>query len=159
MDNACPHCGSTDTTALKMVVANGTTRGITRGTTTGWIDGVGNQPGHTATFATIQSTTTVTTAAKEASPPRKRFNGLALILIGIAIGGFGTWIGHVLAVDNIGSPALNIGIAAVSGAVLLLLGAVLAVRDTSYNRDEYSGAFALWSRSWRCGRCGTVFEA
>lgn len=154
----CPQCGSADATTLKMVVANGTSHSTSRGTATGWVDGVGNQPGHTETFSTAQRMTTMTAAAKEASPPSKRWNGIALIIIGIAVGGFGGWIGHVLAADNIGTPPLNIGIAAVAGAVLVLLGTVLATRDATYNRYEFPGALASWARSWRCNRCGTVFE-
>lgn len=154
----CPDCGSADTTSLKMIVANGTTRGISHGTTTGWIDGSGNQPGHSATFATTQRTTTLTAAAREASPPRKRRNGIALILIGVVIGGFGGWIGYVLAAGSIGSASLNIGIAAVIGTVLVLRGVVLSVGDASYNRNEYPSALARWSRSWQCQRCGAVFE-
>ncbi|MCU1585464.1 MAG: hypothetical protein JWM49_2020 [Microbacteriaceae bacterium] len=156
---ACPHCGSTDTTTLRMIVANGTSHGTTRGTSTGWVDGSGGQPGHTATFTTTQRTTTLTAAAREASPPRKRRNGITLILIGIAIGGFGGWVGYALAADRIGFAVVNVGAPAIIGAVLVLWGTVLALlSEAPYNRDEYPNALARWSRSWQCQRCGAVFE-
>jgi hypothetical protein len=142
-----------------MIVANGTTRGTTRGTTTGWVDGNGGQPGHTATFTTTQRTTTLTAAAREASPPRKRRNGVALIIIGIAIGGFGGWIGYALAADRIGSAVMDVGAPAIIGAVLVLWGTMLALlSEATYNRDEYPNALARWSRSWQCQRCGAEFE-
>lgn len=155
---ACPHCGSTDTTALKMIVANGTTRGTTQGTAAGWVQGSGNQSGHTATFSTYLRTTTLTEAARAAAAPRKRWNGLMLAVLGIAVGGFGGWGGYQFSANNIGPVALDLGIPLIVGAVLIVWGLVLAVGDAAYNSEVFPEASARWSRSWQCQRCGTVFQ-
>lgn len=155
---SCPQCGSTDTTSLKMIVANGTTRGISHGTTTGWVDGSGNQPGHSATFSTTQRTTTLTAAARAAKAPSKRWNGVILIVMGVAVGGFGGWVGNALAGGGIGSVVLDVGIALAAAAVLIVCGLALAVNDAAYNRDVFPVAVARWSISWQCQKCGTVFQ-
>jgi hypothetical protein len=152
---ACPNCASEQVKTLRIINAQGTSIGT--GSTTGWVQGSGNQPGHMATFST--RTKIVTEAARSAAAPRKRFNGAALIVIGVVIAGAGSFIGYSLGKSGYGSSILDIAVAVIVGLIVILGGVVLALRDSTYNRNVYPGAYTRWDRSWQCQRCGTVFVA
>lgn len=150
----CPTCGAEDVKTLKMIHDQGTSTGSA--TTTGWVQGTGNQSGLFGTFST--ATKNYTEAAREAAAPRKRFNGVVLIVIGVVLAGVLSSIGYALGTDGaFGTPTLNIAIAVVVGLVIMIIGVSLAMRDSAYNRDVYPDAHARWTRSWQCQRCGTVF--
>jgi hypothetical protein len=150
---ACPVCQSEDVKTLRLIHEHGTSTGT--GTTTGWVAGSGNQPGHIATFAT--RTKTLTDAARKAAPPKKRFNGVVLIVIGVLVAAIACGLGGTLALGSAGSYTSGVYIVVGIGILALLGGIILAVFDSAYNRTV-PAAFAEWDRSWQCQRCGRVFH-
>ena len=151
--HSCPACGTEDVKTLKLIRAHGTSIGSA--TTTGWVGGTGTQPGSVATFNT--SSKNYTEAARAAAPPRKRHNGVVLVITGIVIGASLGWIGYNLGKSLIGSLQLNVAIAALVGVILVVIGALVGMRDSAYNHDDYPKESARWNRSWQCQRCGQVF--
>ena len=148
----CPKCGSGDAKSLRAVREQGTTTGS--GTTTGWVSGSGDQPGHSATFSTTM--TSHTAAAGAAAPPRKHYNGIALMVAGpffgliVAIAGMPLLAGAQLS-------ALAFAAAVLVAFAIMHIGGRIYSNDAAYNRDEYPEDYERWSRSWSCQRCGEVF--
>jgi hypothetical protein len=99
----------------------------------------------------------VTDAARAAAAPRKRHNGVVLIVIGVVVSGAGSYIGYALGKNGYGSPTLDIAVAVIIGLIMMISGIALAMRDSTYNRDAYPTAYARWDRSWQCQRCGNTF--
>lgn len=151
---ACPSCGASDAKSLKVVHDQGTTTGSAA--TTGWAQGTGGQPGYAATFSTTMKSST--DAARKAAAPRKRFNGVALIAIGVILAGALGVIGYSLGVNGVvGSPTFNIAVAVVIGLITMIGGVALAIHDSAYNHGIYPDVYEQWTHSWQCQRCGTVF--
>jgi hypothetical protein len=150
---ACPACGSEDIKSLRIIHEHGTSTG--RGISTGWVQGAGSQPGHLAQFNT--TTRTVTEAARKAAPPRKRWNGIVLIVIGAVVAIIAAWLGSSLTADTDGTFTSGVIIVVAIGVLLVIGGFILTVFDAGYNRSVYPDAIARWDRSWQCQRCGKVF--
>ncbi len=145
---ACPTCGSQDAKTLKIINAQGTSKGSAR--TTGYL-----QNGGVASFST--STSSSTSAARAAAAPRKKYNGIALIVIGLVVGVVLAWIGGQVGLSVFGSVRSSMLMALIIGVVIVIIGVVVALRDTGYNREVFPDALARWERSWQCQRCGSVF--
>jgi len=155
---ACPRCGSADARTLRVIHEGGTS--TSRGTATGWQQGYGSQPGHLTTYST--SSTSQTAAAKAAAPPRKRYNGVALIGLGILIPLLALGFYYLVSTSSPASssaylPAPIVGV--IAGVVMLVAGIVLAPRDSRYNSQAFPAALSQWERTWACQRCGTRFVA
>jgi hypothetical protein len=149
---ACPICQSEDVKTFRLVHEHGTSTGT--GTTTGWVAGNGNQAGHMATFAT--RTRTLTDAARRAAPPKKKYNGVVLIVIGALVSGIAAWLSSSLAVGGSGSFTSGVYVFIGVGILAILGGVILAVFESANNRGV-PAAYAKWDRSWQCQRCGRVF--
>lgn len=150
----CPRCGSDSTKSLRAVRQQGTSTGT--GTSTGWVAGDGTNPGHSVTMTT--RTTSYTAAAQAAAPPSKKQNGVILVVLGIVVGAFLGWAGWWFGTSGtFGDVVVNLGLAAIIGIAIILIGIVLTPGDLAYNRDVYPGLYERWSRSWSCQRCGDVF--
>lgn len=150
---ACPSCGSQDAKTLKIIHAQGTSTGSVR--TSGWVQGSGTSPGQVV--SSTSSVSLSTKAARDAAPPKKRYGGVALIVIGVFSMAILSVLGNSLGTSNYGTPTINIAIAVVIGLVLMIGGVTLAMRDSNYNRNVFPNALEQWGRSWQCQRCGTVF--
>lgn len=152
---ACPRCGAREAKTLSMVRAQGTTTGT--GTASGWVsDNDGSGGGHMATFRT--QTTSYTGAARAAAPPVKKSTGLALIGLGIVVAAVLIGLGYMFSTGPSSSTMSFLPIyGVIAGAVLVIVGVILAPRDMAYNRDVYPDASTRYDRSWQCQRCGNVF--
>jgi predicted RNA-binding Zn-ribbon protein involved in translation (DUF1610 family) len=152
--HACPSCGAEDIKSLRAVREQGTSTGTA--STSGWVQGSGNQPGQIATFST--RTKNYTDAARAAAAPKRRFNGVVVIVLGVVLAVVLSSIGNSLgAIGDLGNPGLNIAIAVVIGLVTMVMGVLLAISNSIYNRDVYPDARAQWAGSWQCQRCSTIF--
>jgi hypothetical protein len=149
---ACPSCCSEDVKTLQIIHAQGTSTG--HGISTGWVQGAGAQPGNFAQFNT--TTRTVTEAARKAAPPRKRWNGIVLLVIGAAVAIVAGSLGSTLFAGTEGIFTSGVFIVVVIGVLLVIGGFILAIFDAGYNRSVFPAAIAKWDRSWQCQRCGTV---
>jgi Protein of unknown function (DUF2510) len=150
---ACPACGAEDLKTLRAIHAQGTTTGSS--SSSGWVQGNGNQPGNLVTVRSSSRNQTET--AREAAPPRKRFNGVALVIFGVVFGSALGWLGYQLGTNHVaGSAQINVVLAGFVGAILVVIGAVVGARNSAYNRDAFDHAYARWDRSWQCQRCGRV---
>lgn len=150
----CPRCGSHEAKTLSMVRAHGTTTGI--GAATGWLSDSGPSAGHSVTLTT--RTTSYTDAARDAAPPTKRYNGVALIAIGVVAGGVLCGSAYAMTTGNqIGTALLLALIGIIGGAATAIVGVFMLPNDLAYNRDVYPEALVRYDRSWQCQRCGDVF--
>lgn len=135
----CPECNSSDTQAVRMVIAVGTSTGVGRGVA------MATGGAALAEFAT----TSKTELARRLDPGQEPSLGLAEFL-GWAFIPLGLFIGFVLGTNGGGA-----------GWALALLGLFLAV----FGRSVTSGKKAEWAerrakadRDWICLRCGKVWE-
>jgi hypothetical protein len=155
---ACPRCGGNDARTLRVIHESGTT--TSQGTVTGWTQGSGSQPGHLTTFNT--TSTHQTAAAKDAAPPRKRRNGVVLISFGLALALIAVAYYFLMSRSGLSdstSLATIAGVGLAIGVLMLLIGVVLAPRDSQYNSEVFPAAFHEWDHTWACQRCGTRFLA
>jgi hypothetical protein len=109
-----------------------------------------------ATFTT--QTTSYTGAARAAAPPVKKSTGFALIGLGVVVAAVLIGLGYMFSTGPSSSTMGFLPVyGVIAGAVLIIVGVILAPRDIAFNRDVYPDAAARYDRSWQCQRCGNVF--
>lgn len=152
---SCPRCGSNEARTLSIVRAQGTSSGT--GFSSGWVSGDGHSNGHSISMTTV--TTSTTGAAASAAPPRKRYDGMVYVVLGLLLAlGLGLGLGIWLLSEGAILIAGIFIFGGIIGGGAAFIKAVFQVQlDAAYNRDEYPADLARWERSWQCQRCGDVF--
>ncbi|MBI5160537.1 MAG: hypothetical protein HY996_03845 [Micrococcales bacterium] len=100
-----------------------------------------------------------TTAAKNAAPPKKRFNGIALLGLGFMVPLLAIAFRFVMQMNGLADTASFALIAAVVvSAGCLIGGIVMTPRDHFFNRVTYPALRQDWEHTWACNRCGGRFQ-
>lgn len=145
MDLACPACKGSDVRRVSLVFKQGTSA-LELSTSS---VGIGVGGGHVGIGIGDSSTSgsQQTLLARELAPPRKAEFGIAalLLVVGIIV---------LVTGGSAGGTPTAVGV----GAVLLLVGGLLAKRANDFNTKEHPTLLATWERSFLCLRCGTRFE-
>lgn len=140
----CPKCNSDNTQTLPVIYESGTSDEQTTSHTHG-----GGFFSLTPSFR-AKSTATSTSqsiAAQNASPPaKKKLRGLVVITVASAAYGLSTF-----------SSGFNLGQLIVGLAVAGGFG-YLAFSRFQHNSKVWPGHFQAWQASWKCHKCGTVFQ-
>lgn len=148
---ACPKCGSTDTRHARAIHEEGmsnlhaSTRGVGYGT-----GGLG--VGVTQTNGTQQ-----TNLSRRLAPPQRQDPGTPWLAFwaAVAVGG----VALVLALLNPeGAAVMTFWAVFGSAAIVAILAYSTAQWRVGFNRNQLPRLQAQWERTYRCQRCGTIFE-
>ncbi len=138
----CTKCQSDNVQSLSVIYESGTSQINTRSRTTGGGIGFGGGGlggavggGRTTTSGTQQSH-----LAAKAAPPKKKPLSPAFIAVGI---------GLILVMAGLPAVFLIIAVA---------IGIFLGYRAWKYNKEEFPPKYEVWTRSWHCNKCGTIFS-
>ena len=153
----CSQCGSEDLKRLELIVEEGSStqvteaKGITRGAAGG---------GSLYASSSVRTTTQkISKLAEKVAPPRKK-SPLGSFFIGVVLAPIGAIvIGGLLSFVIDPGPTLG-GMIIFLIAILIFVKFVLtAKRAASFNKNEFPAIYNSWKNSFRCGRCGEIFEA
>jgi DNA-directed RNA polymerase subunit RPC12/RpoP len=133
----CPRCGSGDVRTFPVIWEDGTSR-----------MSVGSA-GYVAGGIAVARTggTSQTLASTSAAPPEEKSNSLVVtfLVIGLLVA-FGSFSG-----GNIALGVVGVFVAIVTG--------LIARENDQYNSNVFPALVQQWERTYRCNRCGNVFEA
>ncbi len=142
----CPKCNSENTQKFSVIYESGTSKINLQSQSfgAGLLDGLlGNQGGvgaaHTDTKGVSQ-----TVSANQTSPPLKKSNILAYLLIGAGIVSF--------IIDRIPIQERFIGLASLGG------GGYLFYINYIYNKKQWPEFYNAWMKMWKCNKCGNTFS-
>lgn len=148
----CPQCGSDDTAKLQVVYLKGASRTKLSGLAVGMDGSLGLAGG---------TTSTLTGAASNASPPAKKSTrwgiylaatcGVVLLVMVMAL------IAAMNDPSRRGDSFAGVIVILVILALGLLAGAALAGSALRYNQTVWVQQHAAWKRRWMCQRCGAVW--
>lgn len=149
----CPNCSSENVQSLKVIFELGTSTidATSSGSVTGFGVGTGAGVGLGVTSGTATGTQQ-TEAARQAAPPaRKNFSEPGCLIL---MGG-GAGLGALIAA-KVSFLAAILGF--LSCALCLLGGGKLIWKYQKWNNEAWPMLHDAWLRSWRCLKCGEVFE-
>lgn len=147
---ACPKCSSENIQLFSMIFQSGTS------TSTSHTSGVGlNNDGGMGVFGAQTSTASSTLLANQVAPPVLK----KMTLAGIAMGLGGIFIFRGL--GEIGSrnnePPVIV-LLLIVGFGLAFIGFYFFKKNKRYNREEFPRLYTQWEHSWKCHKCGHVFQ-
>lgn len=139
----CTQCQSDNVQSLRVIYESGTQNIKTSSRTfgSGIGGGTGGFGGGFGSANTTTSGTQQTTLAKKASPPNKKSFIPSVVIAGLAI-----------AFTAMFSMPIYILLIAVA------IAGFLGYRAFKYNKEQYPPLYDVWSHSWHCHKCGTIYS-